>query len=189
MEQNWRIVNGIGCRKCCEVSPDKTRRDHIRESSNTKDVNCKVCWTHGDIRSHWWPSGYSRRLSDMECTVMIWRSWVRTPVGSKLRSTSVLSRTWTKNINIHIYLHFIMLCSAQCFCPSHQILLLSVSRRSCVCSSKRRGAINAKQLSYLEKYRPKSRLKSKNGKHGGCLIMWTTCSFILKKTKVFDVGY
>lgn len=32
---------------------------------------------------------------------------------------------------------------------------------------KRRGAINAKQLSYLEKYRPKSRLKTKNGQ---CVI-------------------
>uniref|UniRef100_A0A6A7FP12 Protein tyrosine phosphatase type IVA 3-like n=2 Tax=Hirondellea gigas TaxID=1518452 RepID=A0A6A7FP12_9CRUS len=31
---------------------------------------------------------------------------------------------------------------------------------------KRRGAINAKQLSYLEKYRPKSRLRTKNGKSG-----------------------
>jgi protein tyrosine phosphatase type 4A len=37
---------------------------------------------------------------------------------------------------------------------------------------KRRGAINAKQLAYLEKYRPKSRLKLKNGgKNGGCSIM------------------
>lgn len=36
---------------------------------------------------------------------------------------------------------------------------------------KRRGAINAKQLSYLEKYRPKSRLKTKNGKNPGCLLM------------------
>lgn len=35
---------------------------------------------------------------------------------------------------------------------------------------KRRGAINAKQLSYLEKYRPKSRLKTKNG-HKSCNIM------------------
>lgn len=34
---------------------------------------------------------------------------------------------------------------------------------------KRRGAINAKQLSYLEKYRPKSRLKIKNG-HKQCII-------------------
>ncbi|XP_077990782.1 protein tyrosine phosphatase type IVA 2-like [Glandiceps talaboti] len=33
---------------------------------------------------------------------------------------------------------------------------------------KRRGAINAKQLAYLEKYRPKSRLKMKNG--NGCTI-------------------
>ena len=42
--------------------------------------------THGTIWlwSHWWPSGYSRRLSDMNCSVMIWRSWVRTPVGSNL---------------------------------------------------------------------------------------------------------
>lgn len=37
---------------------------------------------------------------------------------------------------------------------------------------KRRGAINAKQLAYLERYHPKSRLKSrsKNG-HNGCQIM------------------
>ncbi|GIX77757.1 protein tyrosine phosphatase type IVA 3 [Caerostris extrusa] len=34
---------------------------------------------------------------------------------------------------------------------------------------KRRGAINAKQLQYLEKYRPKSRLKMRNG-HKQCLI-------------------
>jgi protein tyrosine phosphatase type 4A len=37
---------------------------------------------------------------------------------------------------------------------------------------KRRGAINAKQLAYLERYHPKSRLKSRNnGHHRGCLIM------------------
>jgi len=34
---------------------------------------------------------------------------------------------------------------------------------------KRRGAINARQLSYLEHYRPKSRLKHKNRAHGCCL--------------------
>uniref|UniRef100_A0A6M2DI11 Protein tyrosine phosphatase iva1 n=1 Tax=Xenopsylla cheopis TaxID=163159 RepID=A0A6M2DI11_XENCH len=35
---------------------------------------------------------------------------------------------------------------------------------------KRRGAINAKQLSYLEKYRPKSRLKFKNGHKNSCCV-------------------
>ena len=30
----------------------------------------------------WWLSEQSRRLSDMKCTVMIWRSWDWTPVGS-----------------------------------------------------------------------------------------------------------
>ncbi|XP_065573564.1 PRL-1 phosphatase-like [Artemia franciscana] len=34
---------------------------------------------------------------------------------------------------------------------------------------KRRGAINSKQLSYLKKYRPKSRLKTKNG-HSLCCV-------------------
>eukprot|EP00918_Siedleckia_nematoides_P057460 GHVU01125325.1.p1 GENE.GHVU01125325.1~~GHVU01125325.1.p1 ORF type:complete len:173 (-),score=33.49 GHVU01125325.1:43-561(-) len=34
---------------------------------------------------------------------------------------------------------------------------------------KRRGAINTKQLAFLEKYRPKSRLKVKNG-HKGCTV-------------------
>lgn len=36
---------------------------------------------------------------------------------------------------------------------------------------KRRGAINSKQLAYLEKYRPKSRLKLRNGhpKNGCCI--------------------
>ncbi|EFX63968.1 hypothetical protein DAPPUDRAFT_305822 [Daphnia pulex] len=36
---------------------------------------------------------------------------------------------------------------------------------------KRRGAINSKQLAYLEKYRPKSRLKFRNGhaKNGCCI--------------------
>jgi len=38
---------------------------------------------------------------------------------------------------------------------------------------KRRGAINTKQLSYLEKYRPKSRLKNKNhnNKLASCTVM------------------
>ncbi|CAH1775512.1 unnamed protein product [Owenia fusiformis] len=36
---------------------------------------------------------------------------------------------------------------------------------------KRRGAINAKQLDFLSKYRPKSRLKIKNGNGKGCTIM------------------
>ncbi|KAF5283457.1 hypothetical protein FQA39_LY04833 [Lamprigera yunnana] len=35
---------------------------------------------------------------------------------------------------------------------------------------KRRGAINAKQLGYLEKYRPKSRLKLKNGHKNSCCV-------------------
>ncbi|CAH1103222.1 unnamed protein product [Psylliodes chrysocephalus] len=35
---------------------------------------------------------------------------------------------------------------------------------------KRRGAINAKQLAFLEKYRPKSRLKSKNGHKNSCCV-------------------
>lgn len=35
---------------------------------------------------------------------------------------------------------------------------------------KRRGAINAKQLSYLEKYRPKSRLKHRNGHKNSCCV-------------------
>jgi protein tyrosine phosphatase type 4A len=35
---------------------------------------------------------------------------------------------------------------------------------------KRRGAINAKQLSYLEKYHPKSRLKMKNGHDKPCIV-------------------
>ncbi|XP_055906192.1 PRL-1 phosphatase [Eupeodes corollae] len=35
---------------------------------------------------------------------------------------------------------------------------------------KRRGAINAKQLSYLERYRPKSRLKHKNGHKNSCSV-------------------
>ena len=33
----------------------------------------------------------SRRLSDMNCTVIIWRSWVRTPVGSNLGCVVLLS--------------------------------------------------------------------------------------------------
>jgi len=35
---------------------------------------------------------------------------------------------------------------------------------------KRRGAINARQLQYLEKYRPKSRLKNKNGHKNSCCV-------------------
>lgn len=35
---------------------------------------------------------------------------------------------------------------------------------------KRRGAINSKQLAYLEKYRPKSRLKNKNGHKNSCCV-------------------
>ena len=47
--------------------------------------------TNQDI-CHWWPSGYSRRLGDMKCTVMIWRSRVRTPVGSNLGCVVHLSQ-------------------------------------------------------------------------------------------------
>ncbi|KAL7644820.1 UNVERIFIED_CONTAM: hypothetical protein RMT77_004633 [Armadillidium vulgare] len=36
---------------------------------------------------------------------------------------------------------------------------------------KRRGAINAKQLAYLEKYRPKSRLRLKNGHRGNACCL------------------
>ncbi|KQS70242.1 protein tyrosine phosphatase type IVA 3 isoform X1 [Drosophila erecta] len=35
---------------------------------------------------------------------------------------------------------------------------------------KRRGAINAKQLSFLEKYKPKARLKHKNGHKNSCSV-------------------
>ena len=43
------------------------------------------------IRSRWWLSGWSRRLSDLKCTVMIWRSWVWTPVSSNLECIVLLS--------------------------------------------------------------------------------------------------
>ncbi|CAG2252108.1 PTP4A [Mytilus edulis] len=36
---------------------------------------------------------------------------------------------------------------------------------------KRRGAINAKQLAFLEHYRPKSRLKQKGNGHKQCCVM------------------
>lgn len=36
--------------------------------------------------------------------------------------------------------------------------------------TRRRGAINAKQIAYLEKYRPKSRLKIKNGQKPCCIM-------------------
>nr|BAN20603.1 protein tyrosine phosphatase prl [Riptortus pedestris] len=36
--------------------------------------------------------------------------------------------------------------------------------------TKRRGAINAKQLAFLEKYKPKSRLKIKNGHKNSCCV-------------------
>jgi len=37
---------------------------------------------------------------------------------------------------------------------------------------KRRGAINSRQLDYLQRYRPKSRLKKKNGtKNSSCCVM------------------
>ncbi|XP_053959541.1 uncharacterized protein LOC128864075 isoform X2 [Anastrepha ludens] len=35
---------------------------------------------------------------------------------------------------------------------------------------KRRGAINAKQLSFLERYKPKARLKHKNGHKNSCCV-------------------
>ena len=45
--------------------------------------------------SHWWPNGESRRLSNIKCTVMIWRSWVQTLARVELEvcGISVLSRT------------------------------------------------------------------------------------------------
>ena len=51
------------------------------------------------VRSHWWPCGWSRCLSDMKCTIMIWRSWVRTPVGLNMGSIVLQSiHTWITNI-------------------------------------------------------------------------------------------
>ena len=47
-------------------------------------------------RSHWWPSGYSRRLSDMKCTVMIWRSRVRST------GHGWLICQWTQFRDIHL---------------------------------------------------------------------------------------
>ena len=53
--KNWEIVklqkNGL-------KSPQR-RWDRIRENSNTRGVNCKVCWTHGDIRLFIDRRGYS----------------------------------------------------------------------------------------------------------------------------------
>ena len=42
-------------------------------------------------RSHWWLSSYSRHLSDMKCTVMIWRSWVWISIESNLGRVVLLS--------------------------------------------------------------------------------------------------
>ena len=55
--QYWRVpggtktgkaVNGINCRNALNYS--QRRWDCIRESSNTRGINCKVCWTHWDFR-------------------------------------------------------------------------------------------------------------------------------------------
>ena len=52
----------------------------------------KIMWQYiSFFWSHWWPSGYSRRLSDMKCTVMIWRSWVQAPTGLNLGWVVLLS--------------------------------------------------------------------------------------------------
>ena len=58
--------------------------------------------------SHWWPSGYSRHLSAMKYTTMIWRSWVLTPVGSNLWCVILLSKsTWIKCIHMLNTFHII----------------------------------------------------------------------------------
>ena len=62
-------------------------------------VECVELGVHStSVWSHGWPSGYSRCLSDMKCTVMIWRSkkiwssWVRTMVMSNLGCIVLLSK-------------------------------------------------------------------------------------------------
>ena len=43
-QKNWKIVNGISCRKCAEFSPEEMRpykRERERESSNTRGIIVK----------------------------------------------------------------------------------------------------------------------------------------------------
>ena len=60
---------------------------HKQPQPKWNNLNLKWVW----VWSHWWPSGLSRRVSDMKCTVMIWRSWVLTAVRLNLGCVVLLS--------------------------------------------------------------------------------------------------
>ena len=51
---------------------------------NSPQTSYKIMWQNIYFFSHWWLRGYSRHLSDMKCTVVLWRSWVRASVRSNL---------------------------------------------------------------------------------------------------------
>ena len=46
------------------------------------------------FKSPWWPNDLDGRLSDMNCIVTIWRSWVQTPVESNLGCVVLLSKLY-----------------------------------------------------------------------------------------------
>ena len=60
----------------------------------------QFCHTRNQYgKCHWWPSGYSRRLSDMKCNCHDLEVMSANPDRAELgvHGTSVLSRTWTKH--------------------------------------------------------------------------------------------
>ena len=93
-----------------EISGKRTNLDYERNYVN---------------RSHWWPRGWSRHMSDIKCTVMIWRSWVWTPIRSNLGYVVLLS--WVVHepkISVYLPLQIIYVIGQLCQFPSWFFIFL-----------------------------------------------------------------
>ena len=76
-------------------------RDILLASKNFRHSLCLLEVAHGQVVRA------CRHLSDMKCTVMIWRSQVRTPDGLNLECVILLSESYLIQIYLSVSLLYI----------------------------------------------------------------------------------